>query len=547
MLTRATVKQRCDEALSKIKNENLDLSAFESQFANSSSDIDAVCKTCGFKFKIKAATLISGKGNCPCQCKSQAGFSLAVRLNYIKFRLSRISDREFPNLDAELTSGTADRAIVKCVKCGAVYNAVVGEILRGNGRCICSKKVLSGDSLEVRRQHFAERVKDHPDFESLDFINAVKLYQCNDYPVPVYCKIHEAIFLARPTNLLSGNRCPKCAMESRKEKLTALSGANSPIIIPFAEAISRAKSIHGDSYGYDLMSEDSWTGVTAKYKIVCKKHGEFEQGFGLHLSGQGCPKCGYEKMSQDFSKGSAYYLQRFKEVHGDKFDYSLVAENLNLSANDKIEIICKACGSHFFPKVGNHVYGESGCPECEKENRLKRIDEMVKSNTKNHDYYIALAVEKNGDEYDYSRVKEAEYEGVNTKVPIICKKEDHGVFYQSWSDHISGNCGCPKCCRSKMERITAKKLTNLGIKFEEEKEFPGLVGVYGKPLRFDFYLPDHNTCIECDGIQHFQYQPGLQGSEEDFKRQQEHDGRKNRFCLEHNIKLIRLTSLNFIL
>ncbi len=55
----------------------------------------------------------------------------------------------------------------------------------------------------------------------------------------------------------------------------------------------------------------------------------------------------------------------------------------------------------------------------------------------------------------------------------------------------------------------------------------------------DFYLPDFNTIVEYDGKQH--YEPvKIWGGEERFKKQQENDEIKNKYCEEHNIKIIRI-------
>lgn len=50
--------------------------------------------------------------------------------------------------------------------------------------------------------------------------------------------------------------------------------------------------------------------------------------------------------------------------------------------------------------------------------------------------------DENGNpKYDYSLVK---YVSSNSKVEIICKKNEHGIFAQSPSNHLSDK-GCPKC------------------------------------------------------------------------------------------------------
>ena len=60
-----------------------------------------------------------------------------------------------------------------------------------------------------------------------------------------------------------------------------------------------------------------------------------------------------------------------------------------------------------------------------------------------------------------------------------------------------------------------------------------------RPLSFDFYVPQCNTCIEYQGIQH--YKPVERfGGEEQFIIQQKHDMIKKEYCAKNNINLIEI-------
>jgi len=58
-------------------------------------------------------------------------------------------------------------------------------------------------------------------------------------------------------------------------------------------------------------------------------------------------------------------------------------------------------------------------------------------------------------------------------------------------------------------------------------------------LRFDFYIPSKNICIEFDGIQHFK-SVDFFGGEEEFEKTRMRDEIKNKFCILNNIKLLRI-------
>lgn len=86
---------------------------------------------------------------------------------------------------------------------------------------------------------------------------------------------------------------------------------------------------------------------------------------------------------------------------------------------------------------------------------------------------------------------------------------------------------------SKYEEQIVKILKQERIKIQREKTFSDLKhGLF----RFDFYLPEKNTIIEVDGEQHFKPIYGRQS----FLKGQEHDRRKNSYCLANGILLYRI-------
>ena len=61
-------------------------------------------------------------------------------------------------------------------------------------------------------------------------------------------------------------------------------------------------------------------------------------------------------------------------------------------------------------------------------------------------------------------------------------------------------------------------------------------------LRFDFYLPDYNCCIEYDGIQHFE---GWSNSLLNLRDNKYRDNIKEEYCKNNNIRLIRIPYTDF--
>ena len=65
------------------------------------------------------------------------------------------------------------------------------------------------------------------------------------------------------------------------------------------------------------------------------------------------------------------------------------------------------------------------------------------------------------------------------------------------------------------------------------------MGVGNNNLRFDFYLPNYNLLIECQGIQHEKWQRTWM-SKKEFKIILEHDKRKEEYCKRNNIELLEI-------
>jgi hypothetical protein len=99
---------------------------------------------------------------------------------------------------------------------------------------------------------------------------------------------------------------------------------------------------------------------------------------------------------------------------------------------------------------------------------------------------------------------------------------------------------CPKCCTSSGELETEKILKKYNIKFEIHKSFENCR--YKNKLTFDFYLPEHNCCIEFNGKQHYENVINWKGyytlPPERFEEQKIRDQIKKDFCLKENILFI---------
>jgi hypothetical protein len=274
------------------------------------------------------------------------------------------------------------------------------------------------------------------------------------------------------------------------------------------EFVHRAKKKHKNKYSY---ANSVYNGTKSDISIICPTHGEFKQRVADHIEGCGCPKCDVTLKLSDNN-----FIERSAKLHKNRYTYDLVQYGIN--NYDKVIITCKEHGN-FEQTPSAHLRGQ-GCPKC--FGSVKRTNEI----------FIEDARKIHGDKFDYSLVN---YISNKKKVDIICKT--HGVFSQRVSVHLDGF-GCKQCkSSSRGEKAIAEYLKRKKIKFDVEKRFDDCRNTY--PLPFDFWLPEHNTLIEYDGIQHFEVVEWF-GGQERFDYTKKNDEIKTQYCLDNGIKLIRV-------
>ncbi len=274
-----------------------------------------------------------------------------------------------------------------------------------------------------------------------------------------------------------------------------------------SDFIEKCKNIHGDKYIY---TETIYTGSKNKVKIICKQHGIFEQLAYNHILGKGCNIC---NPNYGDKLGIDRFIEKSNEIHNNEYDYSFVIYKNN---NTKVKI---KCHKHdiFEQKPRSHLSGQK-CPVCQGNKKLTKEDFVNRSS------FIF------NNKYDYSL---SSINGVKSKTIIICPK--HGQFTQLVDSHLRGH-GCSKCNDSKGEKIISWFLDKHKIQYTTQKMFIGCRDK--RSLKFDFYLPDRNLCIEYDGKHHFEV---TEYGEDKLKDTIKKDTIKNEFCKSNNITLYRIS------
>ena len=179
------------------------------------------------------------------------------------------------------------------------------------------------------------------DYSLVDYIN-------NKTKVKIICKNH-GIFEQRPDCHLHQG-CPKC---TGNVKLTNI------------EFISLSNKKHQNKYDYSLTD---YRNNRTKVKIICKKHGIFEQRPKDHMKGVGCWKC-----KENFPKTLEDFIIKSKHIHKEKYDYS---KSIYKSSLSKLIIICKNHGE-FYQTPNKHITLKQGCPRCKKSKGVNEICDIL--------------------------------------------------------------------------------------------------------------------------------------------------------------------------
>ena len=153
--------------------------------------------------------------------------------------------------------------------------------------------------------------------------------------------------------------------------------------------------------------ENSYT----KIKIICPKHGVFEQQPAQHLFGQGCLLCKRDSMFDDKDT----FIVKGNKVHNFFYDYSIVNY---INSYTKVDIICPIHGI-FKQKPKDHLNKKQGCPKCKsskgeniistylEQNNIKYISQYKFNLCKNikplpFDFYLPeynICIEYNGKQH----------------------------------------------------------------------------------------------------------------------------------------------------
>ena len=208
--------------------------------------------------------------------------------------------------------------------------------LGGSGCDVCGYEKAAKKNTKTTDWFIEKAQEIHGDRYSYSSVN----YQKIDQNVIIICKTHGPFPQTPGSHLGQGSGCPDCADIVRTEKRTK----------PIEQFIRDARQVHGYRFDY---SKTDYRGAQRFVTIICPDHGPFRQLPTNHLK-YGCRKCGGTAPLT-----TADFIERSREIHGDKYDYSKVRYS---HGRKKVVIVCPQHGE--FSQVPESHLAGNGCGGC---------------------------------------------------------------------------------------------------------------------------------------------------------------------------------------
>lgn len=463
-----------------------------------------------------------------------------------------------PNIEVlENYQGANTKILHKCLKENCRYQWYVSphSILNGTGCPQCAGKVT-----RTHDEYVCDVKKVNNNIE------VIETFKNTHTAILHKCLICEYQWKCKPTNILLGTGCPKCANNIKKTHEKYVKEVF--LLNPNIEVIGKYINCKTPIIHKCIIHNTEWSAQPNNI-----------------LQGKGCPDCAKENRIKNNSMSHDEYVKQIKEKNS---TIEVIGEYVN--AKTKILHHCTIHDVYWDVAPNSVIYKMSGCPECKK-------DKFHIATTKTRDEYVNELAIKNpiielvGD-----------YLGHKNKTQHYCKI--HNCLFDSTPENMLNGCGCKQCCVEKMANKKRKTHEQYVIELKNVNPDIIVLDTYiealtpilhkclidgyewnvrpsnilrgdGCPrcnessgerqvrqwleknnisyifqhtykdcrdinlLPFDFYLPDFNTIVEYDHKQHFEPVEHF-GGQESFEKTVKHDKMKNEYCKNNGISLLRI-------
>ena len=406
-------------------------------------------------------------------------------------------ENEYTFLEKYINANTK----IECIhnECGHKWKIRPDCFLRGQRCPKCKGKRIS-----------KSRTKTHEQFEK-EFYNLIgneyellSKYKKAQIKIKVKHNVCGYEYEVTPNHFLDGNRCPKCNRPNynRDDK----------------QFKQQMYELVGDEYTFLGKYVSTATKIKVRHNICgC----EWEVKPNNFITGTRCPNCFGKK-----KKTTKYFKKEVFEIVGN--EYTVLNNYKNIKT--KVKFKHNKCGYEFEMLPGNFLCGQR-CPRC-----MRKLSDM--NTRKTNKEFIQEVYELVGNEYEFLE------KYISNKTKIKVKHNICNYIYEVAPICFLRGARCPQCAESKGETIIRNYLENNNIDFKKEYSFENLKGIGNGLLRFDFAVFQNDKLrhlIEYDGEFHYKnfYEDGS------FETLQIHDKRKNQYCKNNNIPLLRIPYWEF--
>ena len=264
---------------------------------------------------------------------------------------------------------------------------------------------------------------------------------------------------------------------------------------------------------------------------MCGNH-EYDVAPTYFTQGVRCPKCANARKGK--TREPVTLEQFYERLHAiyPEGEYAIVGKYVNISTVVEVRHRC----GHVFRVVPSQLVSptyRTGCKICQRASQVwthERFLEEMRAAGDGADQYVALT----------------EYTGYND--PILLRHVPSGAEWQTTPNtFLAGGARydpnrSPR--NSSHHREARRLLKAMREVFEEEKSFPDLRSpISGRPLWFDFWLPERSLLIELDGELHWTAYGSESGAKAEYiERRRILDDAKNKWAARKagTLRLVRI-------
>ena len=368
----------------KVHGDKYDYSQVE--YVNSRTKVKIICKEHG-QFEQNVSNHKYSGGCYKCRnvkiskrlLKTQNEFIIdAVKIHGNKYNYSKVDYDK-----------SRSKVIIICPKHGE-FTQKANSHLQGKGCTTCGYELNSSKNRKSTEKFIEEAMQKHGikyDYSQVEYINSKT-------KVKIICPDHGEFETTPSSHIDSTSGCGKCGQLKAGQ-------SNAKSIEKFIE---EAIQKHGTKYDY---SKVDYINTNTKVIIICPEHGEVSQSPKCHLNGCGCGKCSGKlvKSKQEFIKDATsihgikkydYSLVKYKRAHTKIKIICYKHGEFNQTPNSHLKGLegCSRCRS--CPSCGLWITEGNLCSYCKKPekgtNKLytktkeMAVVKFLKDNLPNHDF-----------------------------------------------------------------------------------------------------------------------------------------------------------------